>query len=121
MKPRKFAYVCCPHKGSRYYNARKTLAYCRKVYKLGYIPVCPWVMFPFLDSADAAEHTDAMEMAKSLIRRFGVFILTGPFTTRQMREENDLAKSLGKHRTTLDGVMLIEMYEGQPVMEDEDD
>lgn len=119
MKNRKFAYVCTPHRGSKHYSRKAVLAYCMKLYKMGYIPVSPWLMFPFLDTSQQADMQEMKEFAKALIRRFNVFILTGPLVTAQMRDEYTLAKEKGKHMTTLDGMTMVQVYANQPICEDE--
>lgn len=46
------AYVCCPADESR----AKVQKYCRKIYELGYVPICPQYAFaPFLDDGVAEE------------------------------------------------------------------
>ena len=46
------AYVCCPAEESRV----KVQRYCRKIYELGYVPICPRFGFlPFLDEGEAEE------------------------------------------------------------------
>ena len=44
------AYVCCSAEESRV----KVQKYCRKIYELGYVPICPRFGFsPFLEEGDA--------------------------------------------------------------------
>lgn len=44
------AYVCCSAEESRV----KVQKYCRKIYELGYVPICPRFVFsPFLEESDA--------------------------------------------------------------------
>ena len=46
------AYVCCPAEESRV----KVQRYCRKIYELGYVPICPRFGFlPFLDEGEAED------------------------------------------------------------------
>ena len=45
------AYVCCSAEESR----AKVQRYCRKIYELGYVPICPRFGFlPFLDEGEAS-------------------------------------------------------------------
>lgn len=47
------AYVCCPAEESRV----KVQRYCRKIYELGYVPICPRFGFlPFLDEGEAEDN-----------------------------------------------------------------
>ena len=49
---RAFAYVSCSEEDSRV----KVQKYCRKIYELGYIPICPRFGFvPFLDESNAED------------------------------------------------------------------
>lgn len=112
MKQRRFAYICSPQRGSKYFSENQLRSYCKAVERMGYIPISPWLMFPFLSEFGTADTQTMKEYSRSLIRRFNVFIVTGPFRA-QMREENKLAKDLRKHRTTLDGMMVLEQYERQ--------
>ena len=46
------AYVCCSAEESRV----KVQKYCRKIYELGYVPICPRFVFsPFLEESDAED------------------------------------------------------------------
>ena len=46
------AYVCCSAEEGK----TKVQRYCRKIYELGYVPICPQYSFsPFLDDGDAEE------------------------------------------------------------------
>ena len=61
------AYVCCPAEESRV----KVQRYCRKIYELGYVPICPRFGFlPFLDEGEAEDQqaynrTDEPEMIEA--------------------------------------------------------
>ena len=53
------AYVCCSAEESRV----KVQKYCRKIYELGYVPICPRFVFsPFLEESDAEEMPDGSRM-----------------------------------------------------------
>ena len=46
------AYVCCSVEEGK----TKVQRYCRKIYELGYVPICPQYSFsPFLDDGDAED------------------------------------------------------------------
>ena len=46
------AYVCCSAEEGK----TKVQRYCRKIYELGYVPICPQYSFsPFLDDGDAED------------------------------------------------------------------
>lgn len=49
------AYVCCSAEEGK----TKVQRYCRKIYELGYVPICPQYSFsPFLDDGDAEDIID---------------------------------------------------------------
>ena len=53
------AYVCCSAEESRV----KVQKYCRKIYELGYVPICPRFVFsPFLEESDAEDMPDGSRM-----------------------------------------------------------
>ena len=62
------AYVCCPADESR----AKVQKYCRKIYELGYVPICPQYAFaPFLDDGAAEEQQDKTKMSHLILKRCG--------------------------------------------------
>ena len=84
------AYVCCPADESR----AKVQKYCRKIYELGYVPICPQYAFaPFLDDGAAEEQQDKTKMS------------------RTMNAEISMADRLHIICTTLDGLIKIKEAE----------
>ena len=60
---RAFAYVSCSEEDSRV----KVQKYCRKIYELGYIPICPRFGFvPFLDESNAEDQQGLAQMSISI-------------------------------------------------------
>ena len=60
------AYVCCSAEESRV----KVQKYCRKIYELGYVPICPRFVFsPFLEESDAEDMQGYGRMSHILLRR----------------------------------------------------
>ena len=60
------AYVCCSAEESRV----KVQKYCRKIYELGYVPICPRFGFsPFLEEGDAEDMQGYGRMSHILLRR----------------------------------------------------
>ena len=61
---RAFAYVSCSEEDSRV----KVQKYCRKIYELGYIPICPRFGFvPFLDESNAEDQQGLAQMSVRLV------------------------------------------------------
>ena len=60
------AYVCCSAEESRV----KVQKYCRKIYELGYVPICPRFGFsPFLEEGDAEDMQGYGRMSHILLRK----------------------------------------------------
>ena len=80
------AYVCCSAEEGK----TKVQRYCRKIYELGYVPICPQYSFsPFLDDGDAEDMQ----------------------TTGTMNTEISMADRLHIICTTLDGLSKIKENE----------
>ena len=60
------AYVCCPADAGK----AKVQKYCRKIYELGYVPICPQFSFsPFLDEGEAEDMQAFQRMSHMVLRR----------------------------------------------------
>lgn len=106
---RAFAYVCSPYAGETRNNTKKTKAYCRRLYEMGYTPIAPHLLFPqFIDDDIPAERKDGLDMAKDILRRCRVVVVCGKELSDVMVDEIALAKRLGIVTTTLDGVEEID-------------
>lgn len=106
---RPFAYICSPYAGEIKLNTKKTKAYSRRLYEMGYTPIAPHLLFPqFMDDDIPNERKDAMDMAKDILRRCRVVVVCGKELSDGMVEEIALAKRLGIVTTTLDGVEKID-------------
>ncbi|MCW6680864.1 DUF4406 domain-containing protein [Aerococcaceae bacterium NML130460] len=66
------AYICAPFRGDVKQNIERAKEYARYVYELGYIPVTPHVMFPFLEDDNPAERESAMQMDLELLSKCDV-------------------------------------------------
>lgn len=70
------AYVCCPADEGR----AKVQKYCRKIYELGYVPICPQYAFaPFLDDGIAEEQQDKTKMSHLILKRCRMVVVCGKF------------------------------------------
>lgn len=99
-----FAYISAAEDTS----ARQLRRYCRKVFELGYVPICPRLSLPqFLDE-DAAEEQQAMtQISGQLLRRCRMVVVCGKTITGMMRTEVGLAEKHHLICTTLDGLAQI--------------
>lgn len=102
------AYVCCPAEESRV----KVQRYCRKIYELGYIPICPEFGFsPFLNEEDAEDMQAFQRMSHMLLKRCRMVVVCGKEVTGTMNTEISMADRFHIICTTLDGLIRIKETE----------
>ena len=102
------AYVCCPADENR----TKLQKYCRKIYELGYVPVCPQFTFsPFLDESVAEDSQDKAKMSHLVLKRCRMVVVCGQEVTGAMNAEISMADRLHIICTTLDGLIKIKEAE----------
>ena len=78
------AYVCCSAEEGK----TKVQRYCRKIYELGYVPICPQYSFsPFLDDGDAEDMQAMRRMSHQILRRCRMVVVCGKETTGTMNTE----------------------------------
>ena len=98
------AYVCCTAEESRV----KVQKYCRKIYDLCYVPICPRFGFsPFLEEGDAEDMQGYGRMSHILLRRCRMVVVCGKEVTGTMNTEISMADRLHIICTTLDGLVQI--------------
>ena len=103
---RSFAYVSAPNIEGR--NNKKLREYCRELYDLGYLPVCPSIMFSqFLADDIPEEREESKTMSLDLLRRCRVVVVCTNDITEDMEKEILLAKKLGITASTLAGIRRI--------------
>ena len=101
---RAFAYVSCSEEDSRV----KVQKYCRKIYELGYIPICPRFGFvPFLDESNAEDQQGLAQMSMLLLKRCRMVVVCGNEVTENMNTEISTADRLHIICTTLEGLIQI--------------
>ena len=99
---RAFAYVSCSEEDSRV----KVQKYCRKIYELGYIPICPRFGFvPFLDESNAEDQQGLAQMSMLLLKRCRMVVVCGSEVTENMNTEISTADRLHIICTTLEGLI----------------
>jgi len=105
---RTFAYVSAPN-GESHAHA-KLRNYCRQLYDLGYLPICPTLMFSrFLDGELPEERENGRAMSMDILRRCRVLVVCSNDVTEDMEKEILLAKRLGIVATTLAGIRKISL------------
>lgn len=103
---RSFAYVSAPVFEGR--STKELREYCRELYELGYLPICPHIMFfQFLTDDIPEEREESKAMSLELLRRCRVVVVCTNDITESMEKEILLAKKLGITATTLAGIRRI--------------
>lgn len=98
------AYVCCSPEESR----AKVQKYCRKIYEMGYVPLCPQFGFsPFLEEREAEDQQAFGRMSHLLLRRCRMVVVCGREVTATMHTEISMADRLHIICTTLEGLLKI--------------
>ena len=102
------AYVCCPADDTKV----KIQKYCRKIYELGYVPICPQYSFvPFLNADVAEEQQDLTKMSHLVLKRCRMVVVCGKEISGTMHAEISMADRLHIICTTLDGLIKIKEAE----------
>lgn len=96
------AYVCCPETDSK----ARLQKYCRKIYDLGYVPICPrGGVLSFLDEGNAEDMQGMSKMSQILLRRCRMVVVCGTDVTETMHAEIGMADRLHIICTTLEGLI----------------
>lgn len=99
-----FAFICTQDE----VPVRRLRQYCRRVYFLGYVPVCPKLSLPqFLDYEIAEERRNASQMSQLWLRRCRMVVVCGSEISGTMLAEISTAQRLKLICTTLDGLEKI--------------
>ncbi len=112
---RPLAYVCVANNENNKIKAR-----CRALYDLGYLPVCPSLMFNrFLEVSCAEEREDSRIMSEEVLRRCRLLVTFGEINDEMAREVL-LARRLGIITTSYGGLSKVaKAIEEGAVAEDE--
>ena len=88
------AYVCCSAEESRV----KVQRYCRKIYELGYVPICPRFGFlPFLDEGEAEDLQAYNRMSHLILKRCRMVVVCGKEVTGTMNTDISTAGDFMVH------------------------
>ena len=106
-----FAHISAPFSPVEEITTLRMKEYCRNLYDLGYMPVCPNLIYPqFLDDRIPDEREARVAMAQALLRRCRVLVLCTNDITLEMEQEIMLSKRLGIVATTLDGLERLSRF-----------
>lgn len=99
-----FAYICASEGAS----PRQLRLYCRQVFELGYVPICPKLSLPqFLNEEVAHEQQAMSELSGQFLRRCRMTVVCGKRITAAMRAEIGITERHHLICTTLDGLAKI--------------
>lgn len=96
-----WAFICAAEETP----SRKLRYYCRKVYELGYVPVCPKLQdgeYLVLDDPD--ERGDFTDIVRDKILRCPMLVVCGKENDAVMNGQIGLAQKYQRIVTTLDGL-----------------
>ena len=99
-----FAYICASEEAA----PRLLKRYCRKVYELGYVPICPKLSeAQYLPPDNADEKRDFHSIARQKLGRCRMLVVCGNEISHSMSAEIGAAEKRNLICTTLDGLAKI--------------
>ena len=99
-----FAYICASEEAA----PRLLKRYCRKVYELGYVPICPKLSeTQYLQPDNADEKRDFHSIARQKLGRCRMLVVCGSEISHSMAAEIGAAEKRNLICTTLDGLAKI--------------
>ena len=99
-----FAYICAASDAA----PRLLKRYCRKVYELGYVPICPKLSeAQYLQPDNADEKRDFHSIARQKLGRCRMLVVCGTEISNSMSAEIGAAEKRNLICTTLDGLAKI--------------
>lgn len=99
-----FAYICAASDAA----PRLLKRYCRKVYELGYVPICPKLSeAQYLQPDNADEKRDFHSIARQKLGRCRMLVMCGNEISHSMSAEIGAAEKRNLICTTLDGLAKI--------------
>lgn len=99
-----FAYICASEEAA----PRLLKRYCRKVYELGYVPICPKLSeAQYLQPDNADEKRDFHSIARQKLGRCRMLVVCGSEISHSMSTEIGAAEKRNLICTTLDGLAKI--------------
>ena len=85
MMNKTFAYVCAPTNHATGFASSKLKEYSKTLFELGYVPICPCMMFSRFLSESVPEQREARRsMSLELLRRCRVLVVCSDELTEKM-------------------------------------
>lgn len=104
-----FAYICASEEAA----PRLLKRYCRKIYELGYVPICPALMegqYLTMDNPD--DKRDFQNISRQKLGRCRMLVVCGNEITSAMSSEIGQAEKRNLICTTLEGLAKIKEADG---------
>ena len=104
-----FAYICASEEAA----PRLLKRYCRKIYELGYVPICPALMegqYLTMDNPD--DKRDFQNISRQKLNRCRMLVVCGNEITSAMCSEIGQAEKRNLICTTLEGLAKIKEADG---------
>lgn len=99
-----FAYICASEEAT----PRLLKRYCRKVYELGYVPICPALADgQYLQTENPDEKRQFQSIARQKLGRCRMLVVCGKEISNSMSAEIGMAEKRNIICTTLDGLARI--------------
>ena len=99
-----FAYICTSDRTAH----RQLKGYCRKIFELGYIPICPKLSDgQYLNLDDPDEKRELQNISRQKLGRCRMLVVCGNEVTAAMSHEIGAAEKKNLICTTLDGLARI--------------
>lgn len=83
----KLAYICAPYSGDIEGNIKRAIEFGKRVYKLGYVPIIPHVMFPFIKDEDEKTRKWALNACLRLLNLCDMLVICDNNLTSGMKDE----------------------------------
>lgn len=104
-----FAYICASEEAA----PRLLRRYCRKIYELGYVPICPALMEgQYLTLENPDEKRDFQNISRQKLNRCRMLVVCGNEITSAMCSEIGQAEKRNLICTTLEGLAKIKEADG---------
>ena len=98
-----FAYICAAEA-----TPRQLKSYCRKVYELGYVPICPKLSdTQYLTMENADEKREFQNIARQKLGRCRMLVVCGNYVNEAVKNDIAVAQRLGITATTLEGILTV--------------
>ena len=105
MNNKPWAYVTSAWSTDRTKARRSAKRYCRKLYEAGYTPICPPEV---IDTSNADEYKDYMDMSEDMLRRSRILVVCGSAVNETVLTDIAIANRFHVASSTMRGVLGVD-------------